>query len=158
MQKQEEKDIENKVYSLLHYPYLLILWQHARTRARAHTHTNQISGSVHSMLHPQIILQYFLMHFQHNTPKQSRKELYHSVTRLPNLMKIIIIWSNFISDCVNEQMWEGPVTCFIPSNLQMDSSTFWIPAHVNDLCPSHSCYNTQSLMTAIQPPHVTMWH
>jgi len=72
------------------------------------------------------------MHFQHNTPRQSRKELYHSVTRLPNFMKIIIIIviiiiiiiSNFISDCINEEMWEGPVTCFIPSNIQMDPFAF----------------------------------
>jgi hypothetical protein len=131
---------------------------HILAAQRARTCANQISGSVHSMLHPQIISQYFLMHFQHNTPRQSRKELYHSMTRLPNLMKIIIIWSNFIIECINKQMWEGPVTCFIPSNLQMDPSAFWIPAHVNVVCVSHSCYNTHSLMTAIQPPHVTTWH
>ena len=142
--------------------HTLAAHMHAGARARAHTHThththeNHISVSVHSMLHPQIILQHFYLHFQYNIPRQSRKELYHSVTRLPSLMKIIIIWSNWSNDCINEQMWEGPVTCFIPSNLQMDPSTFWIAAHVNDVCPSHSCYKTQSLMTAIQPPHVTM--
>ena len=99
---------------------------------RQHTDMNQISGCVHSMLYPPILLQYFCTHFQHKTPRLSRKELYHLVTGLPNLMKIIIIiWSNFTSDCITEQMWKGRVTSFVPSNIQMGPSTFWIDAHVN---------------------------